>query len=56
MLTNREYLRRSMRNKAKNLWEFGHFQTPITLALEATNVVNRLGVFPRSVLEPTCGS
>ncbi|WP_246275575.1 SAM-dependent methyltransferase [Brasilonema bromeliae] len=41
--------------KAKNIWEFGDFQTPIALALEATNVVNRLGVTPRSVLEPTCG-
>lgn len=44
-----------VRNKTKNIWEFGDFQTPLTLALEVTNVVNKLGVTPRSVLEPTCG-
>jgi tRNA1(Val) A37 N6-methylase TrmN6 len=44
-----------VRHKTKILCEFGDFQTPVTLALEATNVLNRLGVTPRSVLEPTCG-
>ncbi|BAY43653.1 type II restriction enzyme NspV homolog [Scytonema sp. HK-05] len=44
-----------VRHKSKILCEFGDFQTPVTLALEATNVLNRLGVAPRSVLEPTCG-
>jgi SAM-dependent methyltransferase len=44
-----------VRHKTKNVCEFGDFQTPITLALEVMNVLNRLGVSPRSVLEPTCG-
>ncbi|ARV57390.1 SAM-dependent methyltransferase [Nostocales cyanobacterium HT-58-2] len=44
-----------VRHKTKNICEFGDFQTPMTLALEATNVLNRLSIAPRSVLEPTCG-
>lgn len=44
-----------MVRKAKNVSEFGDFQTPRTLALEVTKVVNRLGIAPGSVLEPTCG-
>ncbi|WP_193197725.1 N-6 DNA methylase [Nostoc sp. MG11] len=42
-------------HKDKNVSEFGDFQTPENLALEVMKVVNRLGVAPESVLEPTCG-
>jgi hypothetical protein len=35
--------------------EFGDFQTPPELAHAATHVLCRLGVHPRSILEPTCG-
>lgn len=44
-----------VRHKDKNVWEFGDFQTPENLALEVTKLLNRLGVAPGSVLEPTCG-
>ena len=35
--------------------EFGDFQTPLHLAKAATSALVRLGVHPRSILEPTCG-
>jgi hypothetical protein len=41
--------------KAKAVTEFGDFQTPAALALAATRVLCRLGIRPRSILEPTCG-
>jgi hypothetical protein len=41
--------------KTKAVTEFGDFQTPPALALAATRVLRRLGIRPRSILEPTCG-
>jgi hypothetical protein len=41
--------------KTKTVTEFGDFQTPPALALAATRVLCRLGIKPRSILEPTCG-
>ena len=35
--------------------EFGDFQTPGVLAGAVCNVLGRMGVSPRSVVEPTCG-
>ncbi|GAA6617469.1 N-6 DNA methylase [Scytonema sp. NUACC26] len=44
-----------VQHKAKNIWEFGDFQTPQDLAIEVTQLVQRLGIAPQSILEPTCG-
>ncbi|MBW4613474.1 MAG: N-6 DNA methylase [Desmonostoc vinosum HA7617-LM4] len=44
-----------VQKKDKNTCEFGDFQTPESFALEITNIVKRLGIAPKSVLEPTCG-
>jgi len=41
--------------KSKAVTEFGDFQTPPALALAGTGTLYRLGVRPRSILEPTCG-
>lgn len=41
--------------KTKAIAEFGDFQTPPALALAATKVLARLGIQPRSIVEPTCG-
>ena len=41
--------------KTKARREFGDFQTPLELARAATRTLVRLGVCPRSILEPTCG-
>ncbi len=41
--------------KTKAVAEFGDFQTPRELALAATKVLCRLGIQPRSIIEPTCG-
>jgi methylase of polypeptide subunit release factors len=41
--------------KSRAIKEFGDFQTPIHLAKAATRTLLRLGVHPRSILEPTCG-
>lgn len=41
--------------KTKAVTEFGDFQTPPALALATTQILHRLGVRPRSILEPTCG-
>ena len=35
--------------------EFGNFQTPDILAHQACQVLLRLGVSPKSIVEPTCG-
>ena len=43
------------RRKTKAVAEFGDFQTPTELALAATKVLCRLGIQPRSIIEPTCG-
>lgn len=41
---------------AQPKWEYGDFQTPHTLATVATGVLSRLGIKPRTVIEPTCGT
>jgi hypothetical protein len=41
--------------KTKEVWEFGDFQTPDSLASEAIEVIKRLGFSPQSIIEPTCG-
>lgn len=41
--------------KTRAVVEFGDFQTPPALALAATQALVRLGIQPRSILEPTCG-
>jgi hypothetical protein len=41
--------------RTKAVTEFGDFQTPPALALEAAQILYRLGIRPRSILEPTCG-
>ena len=41
--------------KTKGIAAFGDFQTPPALALAATQILRRLGIRPRSILEPTCG-
>ena len=41
--------------KTRAIAEFGDFQTPSALALAATRVLARLGIRPRSIVEPTCG-
>ena len=43
------------KKKSKDIAEFGDFQTPSTLASVATNLLARLGIQPRSIVEPTCG-
>ncbi len=35
--------------------EFGDFQTPASLASEVCSILVRMGLRPRSVIEPTCG-
>lgn len=44
-----------MARKTKDKWEYGDFQTPQSLAETAMAVLGRLGVNPKTVLEPTCG-
>ena len=45
-----------MPTKTKQKVEFGDFQTPDVLASGACEVLQRLGVSPRSIVEPTCGN
>ena len=35
--------------------EWGDFQTPLPLALQVCELLRKLGVSPRTVIEPTCG-
>lgn len=41
--------------KRKNKIEFGDFQTPPVLAVDACKLLLELGVNPKSIVEPTCG-
>jgi hypothetical protein len=41
--------------KTKAKTEFGDFQTPPALACAATQILRKLDIQPRSILEPTCG-
>jgi hypothetical protein len=43
------------REKTKSIAEYGDFQTPLDLAERATNLLVRIGIKARSVIEPTCG-
>lgn len=44
-----------MPTKTKQKVEFGDFQTPHELARKACEVLHRLGISPKSIVEPTCG-
>ena len=44
-----------MPTKTKQKVEFGDFQTPDVLARRICELLHRLGVSPRSIVEPTCG-
>src|SRR5215211_7048671 len=41
--------------KAKEIWEYGDFQTPAVLAEQVAELIQQLGFRPKSILEPTCG-
>lgn len=41
--------------KTREVAEFGDFQTPLGLALQVAALVKRLGISPKSILEPSCG-
>jgi len=42
--------------KEAKVWEFGDFQTPLALAIEATSALQRhLSFAPKTIIEPTCG-
>lgn len=44
-----------MARKIKEQWEYGDFQTPLPLAQTAMTTLERFGVNPKTILEPTCG-
>jgi methylase of polypeptide subunit release factors len=41
--------------KSEKKIEFGDFQTPLSLAEQVCSTIKRLGLNPRTVVEPTCG-
>ncbi|HMO77149.1 MAG TPA: class I SAM-dependent methyltransferase [Sphingopyxis sp.] len=41
--------------KQRDIWEYGDFQTPKSLAADVCTVLSRLGIEAPAVLEPTCG-
>lgn len=41
--------------KTKEIWEYGDFQIPNVLAMQVAVVLQRLGINPASIIEPTCG-
>jgi hypothetical protein len=41
--------------KTANKVEFGDFQTPLELAREVCDLLQRLEIQPHIVVEPTCG-
>ena len=41
--------------KSREVWEFGDFQTPASLAAQVCAVLRRTGIAPSYILEPTCG-
>lgn len=41
--------------KERNVWQFGDFQTPLSLARAVCAVLTRRGISPDAVVEPTCG-
>jgi hypothetical protein len=46
---------RSRGRKRRHIWEFGDFQTPPALARQVIELLTRLGMEPKTVIEPTCG-
>ena len=46
---------RMIRHKSKDVWEFGDFQTPPTLAQQVCALLAAMGASPDCVLEATCG-
>lgn len=46
----------SARSKGRTVTEFGDYQTPLDLALQACRLLADQGLAPASVLEPTCGT
>jgi hypothetical protein len=42
--------------KQKRKIEYGDFQTPVELARKACRLLSTLGISPKSVVEPTCGT
>ncbi len=44
-----------MSTKSLETVEFGDFQTPEALCLEVCGLVRGMGVFPNTIIEPTCG-
>ena len=44
-----------MATKSKPKSEYGDFQTPNELALQAVSIIRKLGIEPCSIVEPTCG-
>ncbi len=44
-----------MARKTKEKWEYGDFQTPVSLATASLQTVCSLDFHPQTVLEPTCG-
>lgn len=42
-------------SKPRDIWQYGDFQTPLTLAAEVCATLVRRGVKAPAILEPTCG-
>lgn len=43
------------RGKERDVWQYGDFQTPPTLAAAVCARLTRMGIEPSSIIEPTCG-
>ncbi len=41
--------------KTKEIWEFGDFQTPYSLAEKALAIIKSTNIYPQTIIEPTCG-
>ena len=42
-------------SKSKTIWAFGDFQTPDDLARQVITTLQRMGINPAAIVEPTCG-
>ena len=45
-----------MARKEKTKWEYGDFQTPPELARHAMSVLQKRGLHPATIIEPSCGT
>lgn len=45
----------STSRKTREIWEFGDFQTPDSLAMQIADLLRQLNLNPLSIVEPTCG-